>query len=120
MIDTLPPSPTSQTLRTSYYGSLVPDDLLVQLLAQFKSEETREEAFATIVEILDHSVLNTIVTYLEDHESKIAFLELLRDEYNTPHPLEWSILKFADASEVVKEMIERSLLAMHSAINSKL
>lgn len=116
MIDSLPQNQTLITLNQSYYGKLVPQNLLVEVLNQFDNESAVPEVFETIAAILDRNVLHAIMSYLPDHETKVAFLEVLRDEYNSPHQLEWATLKFDNAEEVVQESIERTLLALHSAL----
>lgn len=116
MIDSLPATAITKQLNAAYYGKLVPADILVQILNQFDDEESRHQAYETILAILDRAALHAVMAYLTEHEDKVAFLELLRDEYDSNHPLEWATLKFDNAEQVVREAVERSLLAIHSAL----
>ncbi|GEM_PF-3618546 len=116
MIDSLPQTDTTQQLNSAYYGKLVPSEILVQVLNQFDDEESMQAAYKTILAILDRNALHAVMAYLTEHEDKVAFLELLRDEYESSHPLEWATLKFDNAEQVVREAVERSLLAIHSAL----
>lgn len=116
MIDALPKNQTFKQMNQAYYGQLVPQNLLIEILNQFENDQERDQAFKTIVAILDRNAIHAVMAYLQDHEAKIAFLELLRDEYNSAHPLEWATLQFDNAEQVIQESIERTLLAILSAL----
>jgi hypothetical protein len=102
-------------LPNSFYLNLLPMDLVYKIVERFPADE-QEEAQETLAELLDLTVLRTILANLEDINDKIGFMEVYRDQYNTDFPLDWAVLKINDINIRLQESLERSLLSFYQKL----
>ncbi len=110
--------PAHQSMLKTYYGNFVPQNLLDEIFELIPNEEW-ETAMNILVEILDYQALQASLAQLKNETDSIEFLEILRDQYLTEHPLEWLTLKAETGPQLIAETIERTLLSIRSALKSR-
>lgn len=105
------------TLKDSYYQTLVPEDLIYNILNLFSESESKN-AVKTLEKVLDIVALRVVLTNLESSQDKIAFMEICRDEYQNNSPLDWAVLKIDNIQVRLQESLERSMLALYQKLRN--
>lgn len=107
--------PTYQQLLVSYYGILLDESLLSELLALI-DENAQSQAIQTIAAVLDYQVLNAALALLPEQKDQLEYLEIIREEYSSAHPLQWLTLKNSSSEVLLAETVERTLLSLISLL----
>lgn len=98
-----------------YYKALLPLDKINDFLHGFNKKEI-ETVTITLISIFDVSISDVLLDKLSSFENKVEFLRLCQDDYSNLKILDYLIDKFPDSEEIIKETIDRSLLASKTAV----
>lgn len=98
-----------------FYASLIPQDLFESVMSTCTPDES-EQVFDKVLSILDFSLITEVAKRTGAMQA-IAFLQQAETEYNN-EALLTALAQFdLELPELLKQVLERQLLAIYSGLN---
>lgn len=116
MTDTLAHQNWNKRLDCVFYAQFVSPDVFNNILNRFSGPQA-EEAFQTVLNILDYTALTSVVRSLPDGRWQ-SFLQTAAIKYNSESLLELLQQNNPEALPALQQAIERQLLTIYSELDS--